>query len=465
MSSQDKPRHIGVIDIGKTNAKVALVDLPTRSEIAVATTPNTILPGPPYPHHDTEALWAFLLGGLAQIHRDHGIDAISVTTHGASAVLVAADGRLAAPHLDYEYTGPDTVAAAYDAIRPPFSETGSPRLPAGQNVGAQIHWQFLTDTGLRARTAHVMTVPQYWSFRLTGVASTDCTSLGAHTDLWNPTTRRLSSLTDRLGIRDIVAPTHRPDAILGSILPAVAAKTGLPPDTPVTCGIHDSNASLLPHLLGRQPPFAVVSTGTWVIVLSVGGRPVTLDPARDTLFNVNAFGDPVASARFMGGREFDIVTAGRTARATDADCDAVLAAHVMLLPAVEPRSGPFQNRQAQWNVPESSLTDGQRDAALAYYLALMTAECLAVTGADGPIIIEGPFARNTPYRAMLAAAAGRPVVTSQSATGTSIGAALLYEMTGDPTPSHPIPVSKTDPRLTAYAAEWRRRAHQGTPSV
>ncbi|MFM2355407.1 MAG: rhamnose kinase RhaK, partial [Pseudomonadota bacterium] len=50
------PRHIGVIDIGKTNAKVALVDLATRTEIAVETTPNRILPGPPWPHHDTEGL-------------------------------------------------------------------------------------------------------------------------------------------------------------------------------------------------------------------------------------------------------------------------------------------------------------------------------------------------------------------------------------------------------------------------
>ena len=51
-------------------------------------------------------------------------------------------------------------------------------------------------------------------------------------------------------------------------------------------------------------PFSVVSTGTWVIAMAVGGAAVELDPARDTLVNVNAFGEPVPSARFMGGREF-----------------------------------------------------------------------------------------------------------------------------------------------------------------
>jgi hypothetical protein len=37
--------------------------------------------------------------------------------------------------------------------------------------------------------------------------------------------------------------------------------------------------------------------------MAVGGWAVKLGPARDTLIDVNAFGDPVPSARFMGGRE------------------------------------------------------------------------------------------------------------------------------------------------------------------
>ena len=56
-----------------------------------------------------------------------------------------------------------------------------------------------------------------------------------------------------------------------TITPEVAQATGLDPATPVICGLHDSNASLLPHLLARRPPFTVLSTGTWVIVFAVGG--------------------------------------------------------------------------------------------------------------------------------------------------------------------------------------------------
>lgn len=57
--------HIAVIDIGKTNAKLALVDLVTLTEIAVVTRPNKILAGPPWPHFDVEGHWQFLLAALA----------------------------------------------------------------------------------------------------------------------------------------------------------------------------------------------------------------------------------------------------------------------------------------------------------------------------------------------------------------------------------------------------------------
>lgn len=460
-----QPRHIAVIDIGKTNAKLALVDLATLTEIAVVTAPNRVLQGPPWPHFDADALWAFILAGLRDLHAQHRIDAIAVTTHGAAAALVAADGSLAAPILDYEHPGPDDVAAAYDSIRPPFAETGSPRLAVGLNLGAQLHWQSLTDPGLAGRTAFVLPLPQYWAFRLTGVPSSDLTSLGTHTDLWNPTERTFSSLRHHLPLAALIPAPRRPGEILGPILPAVAAATRLPPDTSVTCGIHDSNASLLPHLLSREPPFAVVSSGTWVICMSVGGLPVTLDPTRDSLMNVNAVGDPVPSARFMGGREFDMIRNGSQVVPSAGDIAAVLSRSAMLLPAVEPRSGPFPGRTHRWTVDEAALPEGQRMAALVFYLALMTAECLAITGADGPSIVEGPFARNHPYLSMLASATARPVIPSTGSTGTSLGAALLFgrhARSADRLPDHAAVLPDTG--LVTYADGWKRTVAPG-PAV
>ncbi|SFI55767.1 FGGY-family carbohydrate kinase [Jannaschia pohangensis] len=462
-------RHVAVIDIGKTNAKLALVDMATLTEIAVVTRPNTVLPGPPWPHFDTEGHWAFLLDALKTFHREYGVDAISVTTHGASVALLDHHGDLAAPILDYEHPIPPEIAAAYDALRPAFDRTGSPRLAGGLNVGAQLHYQFAQVADLRARTAHIVGYPQYWGHRLTGVAANDVTSIGSHTDLWEPRSGHLSTLPARLGVADKIAPVRKSGDILGTLRPDIAGTTGLSTATPVVCGIHDSNASLYPHLMMQQGPFSVVSTGTWVIVMTMPGAEVSLDPARDTLINVNALGDPVPSARFMGGREFEVIQGGHPFAARPEDAQAVLAGEVMLLPAVEPSTGPFQGQPMRWHGPEPAAGSGPRAVALSWYLALMTRECLTLTGATGPTIVEGPFARNPHYLAMLSAAAGRPVLRSQSTTGTSIGAALLFGGAKALTLPDTIAPADDATDLRRYADTWTRRAnadrHKPNPGI
>jgi sugar (pentulose or hexulose) kinase len=446
-------RNIAVIDIGKTNAKLALVLADGLVELDVATRPNVVLPGPPYPHFDVVGHLQFLLDALARFHRTRGVDAISITTHGACGVLLAADGSLAAPVLDYEHDGPDRTAAAYDAIRPPFAETGSPRLPHGLNLGAQIHWQFRMDPDLAARTAHVLTYPQYWGYLLTGALATDVTSLGCHTDLWLPHEARFSSLVDSLGIAGKIAPARHSRDCLGTILPAIAAATGLDPATPVTCGIHDSNASLLPHILLRAPPFSVVSTGTWCVAMTIGAAPRALDEARDTLINVNALGQPVPSARFMGGREFDLVMQGAVTAANAQDIAAVLEAPLILLPAVVPDTGPFRGRTAEWLPAAPPAGSGQRAAAMAFYLALVTAHALSLTGHRGEIVVEGPFAGNLPYLQMLSAATASPVFASAGTTGTARGAAMLITGAAGAQADASSPVTVPE-GYAAYARRW-----------
>lgn len=449
-------KHVAVIDVGKTNAKLALVDTETMTEIAVRTRPNTVLPAPPYPHFDLEGHWDFFLDTLSELHVAHGIDAISVTTHGAAIVLLDEAGSLAAPMLDYEHTGPDALAAAYDAIRPAFEETGSPRLAAGLNIGAQLHWLFAQDPTLCDRTARIVTYPQYWGFRLTGNSATDVTSLGCHSDLWNPFDNRPSSLVKRLGIEDKLAPAQRPDDVLGALSAQVAAQTGLPDTTPVMCGIHDSNASLVPYLrTGDMPrgdlPKTVVSTGTWVICMALNGTTGGLNPALDTLVNVNALGDPVQTARFMGGREYELLMSGKPTEASQDDRDAVLAKGIMLLPAVVNDSGPFPGRQAKWTMqPE---TAGQYAFAVSLYLALMTQHCLGLIDARDPVVVEGPFAKNTDYVQILAGLRGANIQISASATGTAIGAAMLVSGRRNPTLQTVAPQYDAS-TLAAYAARW-----------
>lgn len=442
-------QHVAVIDIGKTNAKLLLIDLATGQERRVFKMPNRVQPAPHYPHFDTDALWDFLQSGLQKLAAEGPVDAISITTHGASAALVDAAGDLVLPILDYEFAGPDSLPE-YDRLRPDFAETGSPRLPGGLNVGAQLYWLAQSFPEGFAKARHILTYPQFWAMRLSGVAASEVTSLGCHTDLWNPWAGRFSSLVSRMGWQALFPPVQPANASF-PLRPDLASHLGLAPGTPVLSGIHDSNASLLPYLAGEEP-FSVISTGTWMISLAVGGPQVALEARRDVLVNVNAKGGPTPTARYMGGREFDALTEGRVVPPSTEDRRAVLAG-LMILPSLHPETGPFPGLSLGWT--GTPATDGARSLAASYYTALMGAECLALIGAEGPIHVEGPFGGNPDFAAMLSTATGRPVIAAGQSAGTGLGAALL---------AGPVLAARAmaapvlpDPGLQPYAQDWRAR--------
>ncbi|WP_262027736.1 FGGY-family carbohydrate kinase [Microvirga sp. Mcv34] len=447
--------NVAVLDVGKTNVKAVIVDAEARREIAALTRPNRVLTNGPYPHFDVDGIFAFFLQALKELHAEHGFDAISITAHGASGALLGADG-LALPVLDYEFRYPAEIDAAYDVIRPDFSETFSPRLPGGLNLGAQLHYQKTAFPEAFHRMQAFVTYPQYWGWRLTGVAATEVTSLGCHTDLWRPKEGRFSSLVDRLDIADRLAPVRKPSDRLGPVTEEVCARIGLARPVPVYCGIHDSNASLLPHLGLHEAPFAVVSTGTWVVIFAVGGDLDHLDPARDTLANVDALGRAVPSARFMGGREFEILTKGQ-GMATPEAIRHVLERRILLTPSVVPGCGPFPDAAHRLVNRSGALTEDDAYVAASLYTALMTQVCLDLTRAAGPIIVEGPFARNALYAEALSSATGRQVIAVASSTGTSVGAALLA-LTSSSAVSHQqwqgIPSRQLPKDFRLYRAEW-----------
>jgi sugar (pentulose or hexulose) kinase len=448
---------IAVIDIGKSNAKLAAVDPDTRATLAVRTTPNTVRSDGPYPHYDVDHLWAWLIEGLAAFARDVEITTICVTTHGAAFALLAGD-TLALPILDYEHDGPEQLRDGYAKARGDFAETLSPDLPNGLNAGRQLWWQSRAFPEAFRTVDAILPYPQYWAWRLSGGKAAEVTSLGCHTDLWNSRACEYSALARGERWDRLFPPLAKAWDTVGTLLPAVSAATGIATNCRVVAGIHDSNASLLPHVLARRPPFAVLSSGTWMICFAVGGNLDALDPARDCLANVNAFGDAVPSSRFMAGREYEILADGE--QATADDIAAIVASGAMILPTFAPGTGPFPHAPGRWTIDPARITAGARAAAASLYAALVAETCLALAGADGPVIVEGPFARNTGFLAALARLVPRLVLARPDATGTTDGAALLAmrpDAAGltihDPAPVTPLPVD-----LAAYRAAWLKAA-------
>lgn len=460
------PRFIAVLDAGRTNIKFAVIDLSSRSEIVTATQPNRVLVDGPYPHFDVEASWAFFAAQMrANAARGQRLDGIAVSAHGSCMAVIGGD-ELALPVLDYEHDGPDECAAAYDAVRPDFAHTLSPRLPKGFNAGAQLFWLQRRFPDAFAGASAILTYPQYWLWRMTGVLSNEITSVGCHTDLWDSRRGCWSVLAESQGWLGKLAPLHKATAPLGMLRDDLARDWGLPGPIVVAGGLHDSNASLVPHLIDREPPFTVVSTGTWAISFGVGATPASLDERRDTLANINIFGDPVPAARFKGGRELSIATEGDVIAVDRATLGAVLQKQVMLLPSVAPDSGPFPNVHAAWLPAGGQVTPAERFCAASLYLALMSETCLDLIAARGPTIIDGPFSANPVYRDALATLTGRDVLWSRNhMVGPCLGAALLFDIQGGisraPTADFARAAGLTGAPGAAFAryrARWRDEA-------
>ena len=320
------------------------------------------------------------------------------------------------------------------------SMCGHGSLPDGLNMGAQLHRLETLHPGLLGDGATLLPWAQYWAWRLSGVAASEVTSLGCHSDLWRPLEGRPSSLARKRGWAGGLAPLRSADAILGKLTPEWVGRTGLPADVSILCGLHDSNAALLaargfPEIADADA--TVLSTGTWFVAMrSPGpGQPVDmnrLDEARDCLVNVDAYGRPVPSARFMGGREIEILT-GLDTRRIDIGADqprligaapAALQGGAMVLPTLTPGVGPFPHGRGRWiGAPADEV---HRRVLVSLYAALVSDAALDLIGARGRLLVEGRFAEADVFvRALAALRPETAVYTSNADNDVSYGALRL----------------------------------------
>jgi sugar (pentulose or hexulose) kinase len=467
-----------VLDVGKTLSKLSLWT-PEGHLLERRTRPNPRIGENPgighgqYATLDAAGIEHWVGETLRELAQLAHVGSIVPVSHGAAAAVIL-DGALVQAPLDYESPMPADVRREYDALRDPFANTGSPALPVGLNLGAQLFYQESLNPTLFAPGSTVLPWPQYWSWLLSGVAASEVTSLGCHTDLWNPLARTHSALSTARGWAQRIAPLQPAGAILGPLLPRWAQSTGLPPDTQIYCGLHDSNAAL--HAARGFPEIAsheatILSTGTWFVAMRIlnnsrGGDNVAFDMAslaesRDCLVNVDAWGNPVPSARFMGGREIELLT-GLDARRVDLRLDqqallgavgGVLASGAMVLPTFASGSGPFPEGRGRWiSMPEDPF---QQRAAVALYAALMADVSLDLIGSRGRVLVEGRFAESDVFVRALAALRPRDIIfVGHTQTDVAFGALRLVH----PSLPAPAPLTRIQPLaedLQAYRLRWR----------
>ena len=443
-----------VLDVGKTNVKVLVFD--GERIVWRRTAPNRVRFEPPYPHVDTEAIWRFCIDGLRDAAAMHRIDTLAVTTHGASITLLG-ESELAAPIMDYEFAGPDDLAADYAAVRPPFGETLTPLMADGLNWAKQVFYVQKRHPDLFAEVRHILTYPQYWGWRLTGVARNEVTSLGCHGDAWNPSTGQPSSLVNRLGWTRLMPPLLPAWAVLGPLKQEIVKATGLPMDIRVLTGVHDSNASLVPYLLTLPTPFTVISTGTWVVLVCVGASVDVVTEANGTMANVDVLGRPGPVARFMGGREYAVLTEGASSDADEADLAAMLASGALALPSFAPQASPIRTQgRIDGRLPDRP---GARAALAALYEALMVDHQLDALGAaTGPLVIDGSFATNALFCGVLAILRDRQdILVDSDIAGAAYGTSLLAQWPSAPdrAPLRSVPPYPDRHGVLAHKERWR----------
>lgn len=420
-----------VIDIGKTHVKLHVLDNEFHSVLS-RQMKNQVINGGDYPCANVEKIWLWLTDNIKVASSEYKIDALTITTHGATAALIDrkatdSDG-LVLPVLDYEY--PDLVAKTpdYSNVRPAFKDTFSPDLPVGLNLGRQLYWLKNSFPAKFSEVTDILMYPQYWAWRFTGTLFSEITSLGCHTDMWSVIDNQYSTLIDDLDCKDLLPEIKPAWADCGVVLPELVAELGLPATCHFYSGIHDSNASFLRYRLAHQgTPFTVISTGTWTILMASQVPLDTLDETKDMLANIDAMGEPIACARFMGGREFEEICeqAGSWLgeQFEERDIQKVIDQEVYALPDFSQGSGPFGGKLGKF-VGEVDQVSGIALATL--YCALMIDYQLDKLGAQGKVFIEGAFLKNPLLCAVLnQLRSEQQVFLSKDSTGTVQGAGYL----------------------------------------
>jgi sugar (pentulose or hexulose) kinase len=445
---------VALIDIGKTNAKLSVVDPHSGAEIRGSRRANAIVEGPFGRELDVNAIEQWLLDALRDAPHKERIRCIVPVAHGAAVVLLDRNHEIvAAP--DYEDSCFEGVNDSYRKQRDSYASTYSPDLPLGLNLGRQLFYLQHTRPEAFGRVAHALLYPQFWAWRLSGVMASEVTSLGCHSDLWLPKEMDFSKFATTQGWRDLFPPRKFANDLLGRITPEIAAATGLDPSCQVACGIHDSNASYLKFLIARDrdQPFTVVSSGTWTVVMANRADLTGLREDRDMLANTDAFGAPVATARFMGGREYEAI-AGADARPNLPAMMNVIARRSMALPSFA-SGGPFAGREGKILAAEG-LSGSERASVATLYVTLMTELLIEMLGAGGDVLVDGPLATNPFFGSLLSECLSRPVYLSSGESGNTRAACFLGGFADSPaapaTAAPPIAMKE----LSAYRELWRR---------
>lgn len=268
------------VDVGTTNIK-AVIFAPNGRIVAEASRPTpTHYPQPRQAYYRPDEIWRETVTALrqatAQLDDPGCVVSIAAASMGEAAVPLDAQGRPTYPAI-----------AWFDQRTQPQAEwlaqtIGKDRLFAGSGLSLQpifgmckLLWLKENQPDAFARTVRWLNIADYTAFCLSGVPATDV-SLASRTLALELRRRRWNEpLIKEVGLSpELFAPLVQSGTVLGTILPDVAAATGLPQHTQVAAGGHD-------HVCGAlavgvvEPGDMLNSLGTAEAIFFPLNEPVT----------------------------------------------------------------------------------------------------------------------------------------------------------------------------------------------
>lgn len=428
---------IAIIDVGKTNKKLFLFDQQYQIVYEQSARFNETVDEDGDPCENLDSLRQSVFESLQAVlaKKEFEVRAVNFSTYGASFVYIDGEGKAVCPLYNYLKSFPEALRKKfYDTYggEAEFSRrTASPVL-GSLNSGMQVYRLKEERPALFSKVKYALHLPQYLSFLLSGVASTDITSIGCHTNLWDFTTNNYHHWVGQEGILPVLAPIRSQDEVQAATEPFAPLVVGV--------GLHDSSASLIPYMVNFQEPFVLISTGTWCISLN----PFNNDPLtnreleNDCLCYLHYQGKPVKASRLFAGQEHED---GVKRIATHFGENAVkyrsIAYDAELVSRLQSRFGVKETAPEGELIPQSLFESRNLDAfdndTEAYHqlvLDIMTRQAASTRlvlaqGQVKRIFVDGGFSRNAIYMNLLAAAfPEHEVYAASMAQATALGAAL-----------------------------------------
>ena len=249
---------------------------------------------------DVERLWEEILRGLlkAAAKTEGHIDSVGVDGWGVDYALLDAAGN----RIGHSFCYRD--ARNVPAMEKTFSKvpqermyeiTGIQFLPFNTVYQLMAHVEEFPEEWERA--ARWLTLPEYFQYRLTGVAAAEYTEAST-TQLLDVRTRSWSQeLTSALGLNlEKFPPIVQAGTVLGKLRPEVSQEVGLADTQVIAPACHDTGSAVagipFPH-----EGMAFISSGTWSLVGTVLLEPVVSGGGQGRTFTNE--GGVAGSIRFL----------------------------------------------------------------------------------------------------------------------------------------------------------------------